>query len=286
MSTLEGKTCIVTGATAGIGRACAEQLAARDARLVIVARNEGRARAACAEITGATGNAAVEYVIGDFESQASIRSAAAALLERCARIDLLLNNAGVTNLSRRTTDDGLETTFAVNHLGYFLITNLLSERIAATPGSRIVSVSSDAHKLCKPIDFDDLQCEQGYRWMDVYGKSKGANLLFTRELARRLAPQDVTVHALHPGFVRSSLGANNGLLGRLLIPIVGVFAMPAEKAARYIVSVCTEDEYAKSTGGYYYKAAPHEVKSWAKSDEAATRLWDVSARLTGLEATA
>ncbi len=283
---LEDKTYIVTGATAGLGRACAEQLAASGARIVIVARNETKAADTCEAITAATGNASVEFVRCDFEEQASIRQAGAQLLERCERIDLLLNNAGVTNLRRETTVDGFETTFAVNHLGYFLLTNLLAERIAATPDARVVSISSDAHKLCKSIDFDDLQNEGGYKWMDVYGKSKGANLLFTRELARRLEPAGVTAHAIHPGFVRSSLGANNGTLGRVLIPIVGLFAMSADTAAGHVVAVCTEPHYAESTGGYFYKRKPHEIRAWAASDENAARLWDVSQKLTGLDRTA
>ena len=177
----------------------------------------------------------------------------------------------------------LEATFAVNHLGYFLLTNLLAERIASTAGARIVSIASDAHKLSREIDFDDLQCERRYKWMDVYGRSKGANLLFTRELARRLEPAGVVVHAIHPGFVRSSMGANNGLLGRTLVPIIGLFAMSAARAARHVVAVCTEEEYARRTGGYFYKGKPNEVKPWAASDASASRLWTASEQLTGLQ---
>ena len=279
---LTGKTCIVTGATSGLGRACAEQLAGLGARVELVCRNPHKAEQARAEIVASTGNSAVGVVIADLESQTAIRAAAKELLDRCQRIDLLLNNAGVTLRTRETTIDGIETVFAVNHLAYFLLTNLLAERIRTTGGARIVSVSSDAHKFGGAIDLDDLQLSGRYRWTQSYGRSKGANILFTRELARRLEPSGVAVHSLHPGFVRSNLGADGGF-GKLVSKLLSPLAMSAERAARYVVDVCTRPELADSTGGYFYKARPHQSAAWTRDDETARRLWALSEELVGLE---
>ena len=278
---LSGTTSIVTGATSGLGRACAEQLAARGARLELVARNAAKAAETCDAITTATGNEAVDFVIADFASQTAIRDGAKQLLERCERIDLLLNNAGVTNLKRELTADGIEATFGVNHLGYFLLTNLLLPRIEASAPARIVSVASDAHKFSGPIEFDDLESEKNYSAMRVYGRSKGANILWNRELARRLEGSGVTANALHPGFVRSNLGANNGTFGRVVVKLAGVFAMSADKAARYVVDVCTDPDLADTNGGYFYKGRPNDAKAWARDDDAARRLWEISERMTG-----
>ena len=273
---LDGQTCIVTGATSGLGRACAEQLAGLGARLELVCRNRDKAERARDEISSTTGNPQVDFVIADLESQAATRAAASTLLERCDRIDLLLNNAGVTNLSREATIDGIETTFAVNHLAYFLLTNLLLERITSTASARIVSVASDAHKFGGEIDMNDLELEQGYRWTRAYGRSKGANILWTRELARRLESSGVSVHCVHPGFVRSNLGGNNGGFGQAVVKLAGIFAMSADKAARYIVDVCTGSEYGDSSGGYFYKARAHEGARWTRNDELAAQLWERS----------
>lgn len=283
---LEGKLAVVTGATAGIGRACAEQLAARGARLALVARSAAKAQAARDEIARATGNDAIELVIADLASQADVRDAARALLASCERIDLLLNNAGVTNLARETTVDGIETTFAVNHLAYFLLTHELLPRLRATPGARIVSVASDAHRFGGAIDFDDLGLENGYGWTKAYGRSKGANILWTGELARRLEGTGVTANCLHPGFVRSSLGANNGGLGRVLVKVAGVFAMSADKAARYVLDVCTSPAWAGTSGAYFYKGRLQEPLAWARDPERAARLWAVSESMTGVAGSA
>ena len=277
--TLEGKTCIVTGATSGLGRACAEQLAAAGARVELVARNPHKAEAARAEITAATGNSAVGVVIADLESQAAIRAAAKELLDRCDRIDLLLNNAGVTHRTRQETIDGLEATFAVNHLGYFLLTNLLLERLRATEAARIVNIASDAHKFGGPIDLDDVMLERKFRWTQAYGRSKGANILFTRELARRLGKAGPTVHAIHPGFVRSNLGTDTRL-GKWAVRLLSPFAMSAETAAQYALEVCIGEEAGKSSGGYFYKGRPSVPSSWALDSNTAQRLWELSEELT------
>lgn len=281
---LRGKTAIVTGATSGLGRASAEQLAARGARVELVARSASKAEAARSEIIAATGNEAVGVVIADLESQAAVRAGAAQILERCERIDLLLNNAGITNIRRELTSEGIEATFAVNHLAYFLFTQLLLPRLCETNGARIVSVASDAHRFSGPIQLDDLESSQKYAAMTVYGRSKGANILWNGELARRLEGTGVTANALHPGFVRSSLGANNGGLGQVAVKIAGLFAMSAEKAAGYVVDVCTNPALAKTSGAYFYKGKLHEPKPWATKPETAQRLWEISERMTGASA--
>ena len=275
----DGKTCVVTGATSGLGRACAEQLAREGARLRLVCRNPEKAEQARAEIVAATGNPEVEVVLADLASQASVRTAAGALLADGSAIDLLLNNAGVTNLRREVTPDGIEATFATNHLAYFLLTELLLERLRATPGARIVNVASDAHKFGGALDLDDVGLERGFGWVKAYGRSKGANILFTRELARRLEGSDVSVHALHPGFVRSNLGANNGTVGWLATRLAAPFALSAEAAAGHVLAVCREARFGEESGGYFYKARPRSPATWAADDELARRLWALSESL-------
>ncbi len=195
--TVRDKLCIVSGATNGIGKQTALGLASQGARVVVVARSPAKGDATVSQISEATSGRKVELLLCDFASQRSIRAAAEEVLARFPAIHVLVNNAGVMNLRREVTEDGLETTFAVNHLGYFLFTTLLLDRIIASAPARIVSVASDAHKF-GAVDFDDLQSEKRYGGMRVYGRSKGCNILFTVELAKRLEGTGVTANAVHP----------------------------------------------------------------------------------------
>ena len=215
---MKGRTCLITGATSGIGRATATALAGMGASLVLVARDRARGEETAAQIAQQTGNRAVTLLFGDLSSQAAVRRVAAEFLASEQPLHVLINNAGVVNLQRSVTVDGIETTFAVNHLAYFLLTNLLLDRLIGSAPARIVNVSSDAHKF-GPLDFDDLENTRRYRAMRVYGQSKLANILFTGELARRLAGSGVTANSLHPGAVATNIWSHAPGYVRVVLPV-------------------------------------------------------------------
>ena len=271
-------TCIVTGATSGIGRATAHALAAAGARVVVVCRNRERGDEVCAEIARATGNDATEVVLADLASLASVRAAADALLERCPRIDVLVNNAGVVNTSRRESADGYEEMFAVNHLAPFLLTNLLLDRIRDSAPARIVGVASDAHKF-RSLDFDDLGSTKSFGAMTTYGMSKRANILFTYELARRLEGSGVTVNCMHPGAVATGLATNNGTFPVLLTRFLSLFFRTPEKGAETVVHLATSPAVAETTGKYFYNCAEYRSDRETYDADAQRRLWEVSERL-------
>jgi NAD(P)-dependent dehydrogenase (short-subunit alcohol dehydrogenase family) len=285
MNELAGKTVLVTGATNGIGRVSARALAVQGAKLFLVARDPRRAEETRAEIARAAPAADVRIILADLSSQAEVRRAAADFLTTGQPLHVLLNNAGVTQLARSETVDGIETTFAVNHLAYYLFTRLLLERIQASAPARIVNVASDAHRFGGPLDFDDLGATKKFSWMAVYGRSKLANILFTRELARRLEGTGVTVNALHPGAVRTGLGMNNDApFMKLLVALVRPFMRSPEKGAETSIWACSAPELAKVTGRYFSDRREREPNAIAQDDDAARRLWDVSARLVNLPA--
>lgn len=280
---LSGKTCMITGATSGIGKAAALALARSGPSLVLVARDPARAEETVKEIADRTGNRNVEAMLADLSSLEQVRRLAKEFLATDRQLHILLNNAGVVLLRREETVDGYEKTFAVNHLAYFLLTNLLLERIKASAPARIVNVASDAHVYSGgPLDFDDLQSTKGYGSMKVYGKSKLANILFTSELARRLEGTGVTANCLHPGLVGSRLGKNNGMLGRVATSVLRPFARSTAKGAETAVFLCASPEVEGVSGKYFFDKKEKWPKRYAQSDEDARRLWDVSARMTGL----
>jgi NAD(P)-dependent dehydrogenase (short-subunit alcohol dehydrogenase family) len=236
---MTGKTVVITGGNSGIGLETAVALARAGAKTLITARDAARGEAAVADIRARSGSAAVELVVFDLGSIASVRAGAADILARCDRIDVLLNNAGIVLSDRRETVDGIEATFGVNHLGPFLLTELLLDRIKASAPARIVNVASTAHKGArKGLDFDDLQSTRSYGGMQVYSKSKLANIYFTTELARRLEGTGVTVNCLHPGTVATGYGRDGDASGVLAfgLKVIKPFIIGPAKGARTSVS--------------------------------------------------
>ncbi len=220
--------------------------------------------------------------MADLSSLAEMKGVANEIAERETRIDVLINNAGAVFLSRRTSTDGLEMTFATNHMAYFVMTNILLDRLKATPGARVVSTASDAHKSGK-LDLSDLQTERSYSSFRVYGTSKLENILFTRELSRRLAGTGATANCLHPGFVGTRFGQNNAsnLLLKGLARGIMAFGLKPEEGARTIIYLATSPEVEGKSGGYYYKCRPEQPTAAAQHDDDARRLWDCSARIAG-----
>lgn len=279
---LSGKNCIVTGATSGIGEETALALAASGARVGILCRSPEKGERTLARIRRETGNDAVELFRADLSSQAEVRAVAGEILASFEQIHLLVNNAGIVNLRFSETVDGIETVFAVNHLAYFLLTHLLLDRIRASAPARIVNVASDAHKFVGEFNFDDPQSREQFKSMRVYGYSKLANILYTRELARRLEGTGVTVNAVHPGAVATGLGTNNGKISQMFTKIVGVFFKSPEQGSATSLHVATAPELEGKSGLYFAKSREAKLSRGARDDEAARRLWTLSEELTGL----
>src|SRR3984885_185101 len=283
---MQGKTVVVTGANSGIGFETAAALASMGARVLVTARNADKGRAAVAAITQRLpGEVRVQLVVFDLADLASVRQGAAEILDQAPRLDVLVNNAGLVLSERVETVDGYEATFAINHLGPFLLTNLLLERIRSSAPARIVSVASTAHTSArKGIPFDDLQSARHYRGMRVYGESKLANILFTLELARRFRGKGVTANSLHPGTVRTGYGGDGdarGLLG-FGIKIASPFFLSPAKGARTSVYLASSPEVEGVSGEYFVKCKPRQPRRWAQDADAAQRLWQVSEELVGL----
>jgi NAD(P)-dependent dehydrogenase (short-subunit alcohol dehydrogenase family) len=282
---MHGKTCLVTGATAGLGAATAEGLARLGASVVIVSRSRERCEAAVDGIRRATGNSSVDFLTADLSSQADVRGVARAFLERYGRLDVLVNNAGGIFLKRERSADGIEMTFALNHLGYFLLTNLLLEVLKRSAPARIVNVSSSGHQNVTTLDFDDLSSPRRYRGVVAYSRSKLANLLFTRELSRRLEGTGVTANAVDPGMVETDIGRNNGWIYWPLKTLFGLIYkaryLTPDEGASTIVYLATSSEVERVTGGYFANSALVEPSGAARDDVAAVRLWALSDKLTG-----
>ena len=275
MPDLTGKTVVITGSTSGIGQAAAERLAAMGARIVQVARDKSRADAALARLNG-SGHT---VHLADLSSLSEMKRVAAEIAAAEPRIDILINNAGAMFASRGVTVDNLERTFAVNHIAYFVLTLGVLKNL--TPNARIVSTSSDAHRI-KNLDFDDLQSEKRYRSISAYGKSKLANILFTRELARRVKT-GITANCLHPGFVSTRFAqGNSGLISGSVRFFMKFAAMSPEKGADTIVYLASSDEVAGKSGGYYSKCKLVVPSKEAQDNESADRLWEFTEYLTGV----
>jgi NAD(P)-dependent dehydrogenase (short-subunit alcohol dehydrogenase family) len=283
-SDLSGKTFLITGATAGIGEVTARELARRGGRVIVVSRDPGRCAATVMRIREETGCQEVEYVAADLSSQAQVRRLADEVYRRCDRLDALVNNAGAWFNSRQVSVDGIEMTFALNHLSYYLLTLLLLDLLKASAPARVVNVSSNAHQAAK-IDFGDLQSQRRrYAGFRAYGQSKLANILFTYELARRLEGSHVTANALHPGFVATRFGKNNGSLLALGIDVAyRLFALSPEQGARTSLYLAASPEVEGVTGRYFVRerAVRSAPASYNQAD--AGRLWQVSAEMTGVD---
>ncbi|HEY4388617.1 MAG TPA: SDR family oxidoreductase [Ktedonobacteraceae bacterium] len=280
---MQGKICVITGGTSGIGKATASGLAQMGATVVIVGRNREKGNAVLDEIQDASGNNALSFLLADLSSQASIRQLAAEIKQRYAHLDVLINNAGVFMLKRQTTVDGLEMTFAVNHLAPFLLTNLLLDLLKASAPARIIHVGSDSHEKAT-IRMNDLQGEKNYSFWHAYGQSKLAMLLCFYELARRLEGTGVTVNALHPGFVATSIGMNNvGAIGRAVagtvLPLLGMTPEDGAKTSLYLAS---SPEVADVTGRYFVKSVPIRSAPLSYDETLQRQMWTVGEKLVGL----
>lgn len=279
---IRGKTCIITGGSDGIGRAAAREFARQGAVVAIVGRNLAKTQAAAEEIEAVSGGT-IHYHIADLSSQAEVRRLAQALLDRYPQIQVLLNNAGAVFDRRQITVDGMERTFALNHLAYVLLTGTLLERLEASAPARIINVSSAAHGF-GGLNFDNLQGEQRYNEGDAYGRSKLANVMFTYALARRLHGTNVTVNSLHPGLVRTSFASESrglfGLFARLARP----FELSAEQGAQTSIHLATAPELTNTNGAYFAKRRPVRSSQPSYDQAAQERLWELSQHMVGLPA--
>jgi len=290
---MTGKVVVITGATSGIGKVAAEKLAGMGARMVIVARDRSRGAATLDGLRSINGSAKHTIHYADLSRLAEMRRVAAEIAAAEPRIDVLINNAGALFGSRHLTPDGLELTFATNHLAYFVVSLGLLDRLRASAPSRVINTSSDAHEKAT-LDFDDLQSEKAYHGslgntlryggpgFKVYALSKLCNILFTRELARRLEGIGVTVNCFHPGFVDTRFGDESGGLISWGLRAAKHLAISPEKGAETLVYLASSPEVADATGRYFFQCRPTSPTSQAQDDRAARRLWQESERLSSL----
>jgi NAD(P)-dependent dehydrogenase (short-subunit alcohol dehydrogenase family) len=280
---LDGKVFLVTGATEGIGKAAALEFAKRGANLTIVGRNREKTERVLAELKAASGSEQLELLVGDLSKLADIRAVAAAFRAKHDRLDVLVNNAGAVFATHQLSADGLEMTFALNHVGYFLLTHELLDLVKKTPGARVVSTSSGAQQAGR-IDFEVLakrpKGDAGFR---VYCDSKLANVLFTRALAKRLGGTGATANCFHPGFVQTGFAMNNpGLLKSAIKVVASLFARTPEKGAETLVWLATSPEAAKTTGEYFHDRKVAKVQKLGRDDALAEHLWAFSEKVCGL----
>lgn len=276
---MHGRVCVVTGASSGIGRAAALGLAARGAVVVLVCRDEACGNAVMEEIARAGCDGTATLLLADLASQRQVRELAAAIQARFERVHVLINNAGIAGARpRQATGDGLERTFAVNHLAPFLLTTLLLDTLKASAPARVVTLSSAAHRFFA-MDFDDLQGERRYSGFGAYARSKLANVLFTHELARRLAGTGVTANCLHPGVVATNIIRDSPRVLRAIF--AGPLALSPEKGADTVLYLATAPEVAEVSGRYFVRRRPVRPSRAARDAGAARRLWQASEALTG-----
>lgn len=279
---MQGKIVVITGGTSGIGQVAAERLAAMGARIVLIARSRGRGEATLARLRDIAPGQSHSVHYGDVSRLAELHRVGKEVAAAETRIDVLINNAGAMFGRRETTEDGLELTFATNHLSYFVLTHALSERLITSAPSRIVNTSSHAHYRAT-LDFDDLQSERNYKAFPVYSRSKLCNILFTRALAKRLAGTGVTANSFHPGFVKTRFGAQTGGGMARMIGLMKIFAISEEKGADTLIYLASSNDVNEANGLYFYKRKPVDPSKLAQDDTAAERLWTETAKLAGIK---
>jgi retinol dehydrogenase-12 len=275
------KVCFITGATDGIGKAAAHALALQGAQLLIHGRDPDKGARAVAELIAHSRNPAIEFLPADFSSLADVRGLAAAVMQRTPHIDVLINNAGGMFVNHSVSQDGYELTFAVNHLAPFLLTQLLLDTLRCASQARIVTTASHAHRGATLV-FADQQGTRKYSAMGAYGRSKLANILFTRALARRLEGSAVTATCLHPGFVRTSIARDLGAIPRGLFRLMAPFIRSPQQGAQTLVYLATSADVQGASGGYYVDCKLTQPSAAAQDDRAADHLWQVSAQLLGM----
>ncbi len=275
---MDGKVVVVTGGTSGIGQVAAVELARQGARILLIARDRDRAAAALAAIGKAGPGLAHRTLYANLASIAETRAVAKKIAQTEPRVDVLINNAGALFNRRQLSPDGLEMTFAVNHMAYFVLTEGLRPTLAASKPARIVNTASGAHRGAT-LDFGDLQSERAYSGFQVYGRSKLCNILFTRELARRLEGGGVTANSLHPGFVATRFGDGSGGLMQAIMPVAKLGAISPKKGAETIVYLASSPDVASTSGLYFYQCKPDTPSPAAQDDATAARLWAESERL-------
>jgi len=278
---MKGRICMVTGATSGIGEVTAEALAKLGAKVIAVGRNPEKSISTVDRIKAKTGNSDVEYMLADFSILGEVRKLAETFTSKYNHLHVLVNNAGAV-FEKRIETDGVEMTFAVNHLAPYLLTNLLLDTIKNSAPARIINVSSLLHSRAE-MNFEDLQASKAYDLMNAYGQSKLANILFTYELAKRLEGSGVTVNALHPGIVATNLGSNNEGFKSKIWRVINKFGISPEEGAKTSIYLATSPEVANVTGKYFEKckAVPSSKESYDKN--ASEKLWCISAELTGIK---
>jgi NAD(P)-dependent dehydrogenase (short-subunit alcohol dehydrogenase family) len=278
---MRGKTVVITGGTSGIGEVAAVALARMGARIVLVARDRLRGEAVLARLRDSAHSTAHSVHFADLLRLAEMKRVAAEIAAHQSRIDVLINNAGALFATRRLTEDGLERTFALNHMAYFVMTEGLRERLLASGPARIINTASAAHQGAT-LDFDDLQSAKSFGATKAYGRSKLCNILFTRELARRLHGTGVTANCLHPGFVATRFGDQSGGLISRLVWLAKFFAISPAEGAETIVYLASSPDVAEATGQYFYKSVPTTPSAAAQDDRSALLLWQRSAALAGM----
>ena len=279
---MQGKTVVITGGTSGIGEVAARKLAQMGARIVLIARDKSRAQATLARLRKSGPGVAHGAHMADLTQLAQMKRVAGQIAAEEPRIDVLINNAGALFGTRRLTPDGLEHTFALNHMGYFVITQLLRERIVASAPARIVNTASGAHEGAV-LDLEDLQSGKSYSATKAYNRSKLCNILFTRELARRFENTGVSANCLHPGFVATRFGDQSGGMISNLVRLAKFFAISPEEGAKTIVYLASSPEIAGITGQYFYKCRATQPSLAARDDRTALLLWERSAALAGVK---